>query len=171
MSDLSTVSIDKIDEIHRQGELCLLGTIQLAIAADQKATTLSGVFGAGSVALLAAIATMITGPTYNVAFIVAAGIASVLLFLATLICAMAARPTDFFIAGYEPKRLGQSQGDKLTMLRFAAEDIQDRLDKNRMALEKSAKLLVRGFWCALLAVPAAILAFSITWFLVNYHLS
>lgn len=54
--DFSNVPDSAVKELHRQGELCLLGTMQLALAADQRATTLSGILGAGAVALAAATA-------------------------------------------------------------------------------------------------------------------
>lgn len=57
--DFSTIPEGAIEEILRNGEACLEGTIQLAIAADQRATTMAGIFGAGSVALLAVAATIL----------------------------------------------------------------------------------------------------------------
>jgi hypothetical protein len=44
--DFSNVPRGAAKELCRQGELCLQGTVQLAIALDQRATTLTGVVGA-----------------------------------------------------------------------------------------------------------------------------
>jgi hypothetical protein len=61
--DLSEISLASVQELHRQAETCLSGTVQLAIAADQ------GIFGAGSVALLAAVATILAAASPNNPFI------------------------------------------------------------------------------------------------------
>jgi hypothetical protein len=58
--DFSNVPAGAIREVHRQGEICLQSIVQLALAADQQATTLTGILGAASVALLVATAAMIS---------------------------------------------------------------------------------------------------------------
>jgi hypothetical protein len=75
--DFSEIPDNAVKELHRQGELCLLGTMQLAVAADQRATTLSGILGAGSVALAAAMAGLISGAHPNLVLIVPAAITQV----------------------------------------------------------------------------------------------
>ena len=52
------ISEDATREILRQGEVYLDRTLQTAIAADQRATTLMGIYGAVDVALLVAGATL-----------------------------------------------------------------------------------------------------------------
>jgi hypothetical protein len=45
--DLDQAPLESVKELHRQAETCLAGTVQLAISADQRATTMAGIFGAG----------------------------------------------------------------------------------------------------------------------------
>lgn len=43
------IPAEGIDEVFRNGEVCLEDTIKLALAADQRGTPMAGIFGAGSV--------------------------------------------------------------------------------------------------------------------------
>ncbi len=158
--DLSGASSETIAELHRQAEVCLSDTLRLATAADQRATTMAGVFGAGSVALVAAAVTIFSAPGHRPALVTAALVAAVILFVASLLSAWAARPTDFFVAGYEPRFLAPSATDLTWMLRYATEDLQVRIDANREALESSARLLAIGLWLAMAALPIAILVYA-----------
>jgi hypothetical protein len=160
--DCSDVPAEGIRELHRQAEVCLGGTIQLALAADQRATTMAGIFGAGAVALLAANATVLAGNNPNVAFIVAASCVAIFLFCAALMCAWAGKPTDFHVGGFEPKLFAQSASDETWMLRYATEDLQMRIDFNRAVLAASARRLVTGALIAIVSVPAGVAAFVIT---------
>jgi hypothetical protein len=63
-------------------------TVQLAIAADQRATTMAGIFGAGSVALLAAVATILAATSPNNPFIGGASAMAALFFVAAVTSAM-----------------------------------------------------------------------------------
>lgn len=159
--DFSAVPEQVVEEIYRSGEACLVGTVQLAIAADQRATTMAGIFGAGSVALLAAAATVDGEASPHVALFYAALAIAGFLFVAALICAWAARPVDFFVGGYEPRLLAQSSGDSIWMKRYASEDIQVRIDHNRLALERAATLLERGAITAALSPLIGIATFLV----------
>ncbi len=159
--DLSAVPDETIKELHRQGELCLQGTVQLAIAADWRATTLTGILGAGSIALIVAGASMISNPLSHPALIVATLTTALMLFFGALQCARAARSIDYFVAGYEPRLLAQSANDETWMLRFAAEDIQTRITRNRETLARSSRMLTRGRVIAFTAVPIGVAAFVI----------
>jgi len=64
------ISEDATREILRQGEIYLDRTLQTAIAADQRATTLMGIYGAVGVALLVAGATLGTSSQPNLPLIV-----------------------------------------------------------------------------------------------------
>ena len=59
----SDIDLETIEEIHRQGETLIQIMVQLALAADQRATTMTGIFGAGAVALLGAAAALIGATT------------------------------------------------------------------------------------------------------------
>jgi hypothetical protein len=157
--DLSSLPESLVEELHKEGVLCLQGTLQLAVAADQRATTLTGVFGAGSVALLAAAATLITANPSNQPLLWGAIATAIFLLSAALFCAWAGRPVDFFLAGYEPKLLAPAANDRGWMLRYATEDIQMRIDANRRVISRSASTLKLGFLIAVGSVPAGFIAF------------
>lgn len=163
LMDLSGLSKEAVEELHRQGQACLEGTVTLAIAADARATTLVGIFGGAALALLAACATILAGPSsqqYH-AMLVSAGVAVVSLFAAALCCAWASRPANFHIPGYEPKRLCVSAADVTWMLRYSIMDIQSRIDDNRAALELSARLVAIGMLLAMSGVLIASIAYFI----------
>jgi len=159
--DFSGVPESGVKELHRQGELCLLGTIQLALAADQRATTLSGIFGAGAVALAAAMAGLVSGEHPNLVLIASAATTAFFLFVGALLCAWSAKPTDFFVGGYEPRYLAVSCADEVYALRYAAEDLQVRIDANRDTLEKSALRQTWGRRVAAAGVPAGVIVLCI----------
>ena len=158
--DLSEISLASVQELHRQAETCLSGTVQLAIAADQRATTMAGIFGAGSVALLAAVATILAAASPNNPFIGGASAMAALFFVAAVTSAMAAAPTDFHVGGYEPKLFVRSAGDLAWMLRYAVQDMQDRIDFNRAVLARSARRLRVAMGFAVAAIPSGVLVFS-----------
>jgi hypothetical protein len=159
--DISSVPEESIIELHAQAAACLQGTVQLAIAADQRATTLTGIFGAGTVALLAAAATVLEGSHPSQPLVWSACIAAEFLFAASLCCAWAARPINFSVGGYEPKLLAPAASDKLWMLRCVTEDIQARIDMNRLALDRGARILTAATLIALSSVPAGFIAFEV----------
>jgi hypothetical protein len=103
---LQDAPLESIREIQRQAELCLGGTVELAIAADQRGTTLAGICGAGAFALAAGMAGLLTASSVDGQLVGTASIASAMLFVAALIFAVSARPIDFYVLGYEPKALG-----------------------------------------------------------------
>jgi hypothetical protein len=159
--DFSNIPAEAIKELHRQGEVCLHGTVQLAIAADHRATTLTGIMGAGSTALIAGALTRISGAHPDWALVYAGASAAALLFIGALFCAFAAHPCDFFVPGYEPKRMAPSARDETWILRYATEDVQTRIDSNRVSLVRSSKLVTIGMIIALLAVPLGVIIFFI----------
>jgi hypothetical protein len=140
-------------------ELCLQGTVQFGLAVDQRATTLTGILAAGSIALVAATVSLsINNPHHKIALIVSAAavMAAILFYFGALFCAWAARSADFHVIGYEPRKLAISMvGDnfELWMQRYLAEDIQVRIDHNRRELEKSSRYLTWGRRIALSAIP------------------
>ncbi len=161
-ADYSAIPESVLPELNRQGESCLQGTVQLAIANDQRAVTLTGMFGAASGAVLAFLGAVLSNShQVPVAFLAAAISAAVILFAAAVLCAMSAKPADFFVVGYEPKLLSQGcDGDSLApLLRAALADLQKRIDYNRNALEQSAKMLGLGLRTGVLALPLSLLIF------------
>jgi hypothetical protein len=161
--DLSSIPETTIEEMHRQAEACLAGTIQLALAADARATTLTGILGGGAVALLAAGASIVASGSYDKfhAVLWSALVVAVAWFFGAMSCAWSGRPTEFYIGGYEPRRLAKSATDRVWVLRYATEDLQKRIDANRKTLDHNAKYLRCGLLSALLGVVAGVGLFFI----------
>jgi hypothetical protein len=162
--DLSAIAPETIGELHRQAEACLDGTVQVALAADMRATTLAGIFGGGSVALLAGAATIVASGAYDKfhPLLVSALIVAGAWFVAAMLCAWAGRPSNFHLGGYEPRLFEKSATDVTWMLRYATEDMQARIDSNRSALERNAKVLRIGFYFAVFGVLASAALFLST---------
>jgi hypothetical protein len=57
--------------------------------------------------------------------------------------------------------LALSASDEIWMLRYAAEDVQVRIDGNRSTLETSSKMLTLGRGFALAAAPIGVIVFAI----------
>ena len=164
--DLSNIPDGTIEELHRQAETCLQNSMHLAIAADSRATMLGTIFCGGSVALLAAVATIIAGGSaVQLRSAIAALLVTAISFLiATAFCVVAGRPTEFFISGYEPRDLARSATqDRFWMLRYVTEDIQKRIDANKLRLQRSADLLNSGLIAASVGIVGSAALF---WFIV-----
>lgn len=159
--DFSQIPPEAIKELHRQSEICLQGTLQLALAVDQRAITLTGILGAGSIALAAARVTMLSSVHPNPAMVGAAAITALVLFSAALLCAWAARPSSFHVAGYEPKRMAKAALNDIWILRYATEDAQVRIDSNRRSLERASRNLAWGMCVAMIALPVGASVFSL----------
>lgn len=162
--DFSNISLAAIKEMHRQGENCLKGTVQLAIAADQRATTLAGVLGGVSAAIMTVAAPLFMSASSNLALTCATLAILLFLFIGAGCAAYAAKPSDFYVAGYEPRRIACSaQGDEpeLWILRYATEDLQTRIDANRQALECTSAYLHCAVLAATFAMPAGVFIFLV----------
>lgn len=149
---------DVLHELLRQGEACLSETLRVAIAADSRATSLCGIFGAAGVALMAASAGNFAGSRPEPAFIAAAIMAAILFLCASALAAIGGRPSDFYIGGYEPRRLA-SVTDHLSQLRYIAADIQMRIDANRCAMRRSAARVNGALALAGLAIATGVVTF------------
>jgi hypothetical protein len=104
-------------ELLRQGEERVKGTVSVALAADQRAGTTMGICGAGGVALLTASATLIAGVHPDLRLICAAVVTAFGFLVASVICAFAIAPTDFFVPGFNPTRLIDSDAKQSQLLR------------------------------------------------------
>jgi hypothetical protein len=103
---------------------------------------------------------MISSIDPNWALVVAVASTAALLFIGALFCAWASQPVDFFVAGYEPKRMAPAARDDTWILRYAVEDVQVRIDANRKLLVRASRLLIWGRRIALLAVLSGLIVFS-----------
>jgi hypothetical protein len=150
-----------LKELVHQGEVCLSDTVRLAIAADARANTLCGIFGAAGVALLAAAAANFASQHGERAFVVATTVAGSLFIFASAVAAFAARPIDFFAGGDQPRRLANVM-ETLPQLQHIAADFQMRIDKNRAAMERSAARTMWALYLAGTAVLGGVVAFIVS---------
>ena len=150
-------------EFLLRGQEMVTATLSLAHGADLRNTTMMGIFGAVGVALFAAGATIITGSHPSWALAGGAMTTAIGLFIASAICAVAARPVDFFISRFEPKRLIDSSArNDQDRTRVLIAVIQDRIDHNRESLARSARLTAIA-----MCVAAASLAVGALFFLIK----
>lgn len=146
---LTDASEESVREVLRQAEACLSGTVQLAMASDQRAATLAGIFTAVGVAIAgASTALAATGP-----FFLGALVASVLMFAAAASFIYSARPVDFHVSGYEPEQLSKSAADPRWVMIYAISDTQERIRLNREVLRQAAWPYYLGAGLAIVAVP------------------
>jgi len=133
------ISDDAQREFLRHGEEMVRMTLALAHGADFRAITMMGIFGAIGVALIAASSTLIASGHPSWALIAGAVTTAAGLFIACGFCVAAARPVDFFIAGFEPRSLLNSSAKKDEYrTRVLVAVTQDRIDQNRAAIALSA---------------------------------
>jgi hypothetical protein len=159
--DWSETPETSLRELLRQGEVYLDGTIQLGIASDQRAGALTTIFGGGATALLAAAAAVFSGSHSSIAFEWAAAVTAAFLFIGSFQAARAAQPVNFHVAGYEPKLLQGSSSDEIWMLRYVVLDIQTRIDLNRAALDRAARLTTWALRLAAFGVLAGLATFGV----------
>ena len=158
--DFSRVPDEAIDEFHRQAELWLEGTIKVALAADSRATTSTGILSAATGAMLVLAANLAVAPAPHVSLLWSVIVAAAFLLVGAGFCVTAARPIDFYVSGYEPKLLYPTATNASKIKRLSAASIQERIDANSTSLVASAKKLKRGQFIAALAAPAFVVTLS-----------
>jgi hypothetical protein len=148
--DLSNAGRGTATEIVRQAEILLEAQLTLAIAADDRATSLAGTFCVAGTAIVAGLITLVgTHPAMTDALpIILGGIASSGMFLwAALVCVRTTLPADFGLVGNEPKNWEEpvTESARLTwMLINQAENYQAHLEANDQTLHRNAKGFRRG---------------------------
>jgi len=160
--DFSQVPDCAVNEFYRQAELCLQSTVQVAIAADSRATTLTGTFGAATAALLVIAANIGTKDKVDLSLLLAVLSGASALLIASTFCAASARPIEFHVPGYHPRLLYYAASSEKHIKLEAAADIQIRIDQNSVSLKRSAKTLSRGRVLALLSIPISILSYLLS---------
>lgn len=157
--DWSGIPDAALREVLRQAETRLDSILKTAIGADQRATTLMGVFGAAGVALLVSAATIGTRPQPDLSLIFAIVSTATLLLIAGLMCGRAGRPIDFHVGGYEPEKILKSSTDEIWLLRYICEDLQRRMDLDSEILNKASRLINGSFILAGIGVVVGIVVF------------
>ncbi len=154
------VSHEAQSDFLRFGEEMVRSTLSLGHGADLRATTMMGIFGTVGVALFAAAATLIAASQPHWPGIVAATLGASGLFLAAAFCGAAAWPRYFFVAGFEPQDLlnSSAKNDRFRV-RVLIAVVQDRIDHNRRAIIRAARLAMIAVWTAGFSVVAAVAVF------------
>jgi hypothetical protein len=157
--DWTEISDAFVHHLLQEAKESLQGTIELGINADQRSAALCGVFGGGAFALFAVSATVFSGAHVSSILQFAAMIAGFILLTSSLLCAMAASPGDFYVSGYEPRLLFSATSDVLWMERYTIEDIQARIEANRVEINREASLIKWAVRIAIGALPIGIIIY------------
>ncbi len=150
--NLEDVADDCLRDLYELGETTLEGTVQLAIAADQRAITLTGIFLATAIALVAAASALAQAGQVNLVWIGA----PLIFALAGMLEACAARSANFQLGGYEPKLLAKAATSQTIMIRGAINDIQSRIEQNRKSLESGARFANSGLVVAAIGIVISV---------------
>ena|ERR1700738_275247 len=104
--DFSKIDEGFAKEIVRGGEAYLDGMLRVATSADQRASSLAGMFTAAATALLAATVAL-TNPTWNLtgrlALVLGGGVAAIMFFVGAFLCLRTTMPVQFWLPGCEPE--------------------------------------------------------------------
>ncbi|MGH6840092.1 MAG: hypothetical protein ACREDT_15145 [Methylocella sp.] len=174
--NLCWMPVEIAREIARQGDVRLSAMMSLATAADLRATTLCGIFGASSVAVGAAVLTDIASEHPMTRAIIGGAILAIGLFLAAFTAAFAGAPRDFYVGGGSPDSLRDwcwANGkwrDETEMLDATGNRYAQSIAKNGELLEMGSKLVRRALWIAFASPVVGALAFFVVPLLPSFRL-
>lgn len=146
--------IDIAREMARQGEVRLGALMDLATAADIRATTICGISGAAAIAVGGAVLAGFASETPVTQLLIPGAITAVGLFVAAIIAAFAGAPRDFYIAGGNPDSLrdwaweGTKWRDEARMLESTALRYAESIKQNRQILEAGSFKVNASLWTA-----------------------
>ncbi len=150
---------ETVKEIARLSEVQLAATLTVSIAQDQRATTLTGIYGAAAITLAAASAVALR--QVDVALGAAGFMTSAGLFFASLIAAMAARSGNFFLVGKPFSRTNAHAWDAPQLLHAGhAANTEAAIDHNATALARSARYINLAIAVASLTPVAGLLVYA-----------
>ena len=90
----------------------------------------------------------------SVPLVCAGTVTALCLFTAAMLCGWSTASGSLFVAGHDPGRLAHRAADETQLLRIALEELQARIDHNRLALEQASRRLMCARVFAMFAVPA-----------------
>ncbi len=156
--DWTNVSEDMARQILAQGELYLQGQVQLALAADQRATTAASIFASTAAAVVAAFIAFWDDSQDRTALL-SGLIGAAFLMTGALAAAWAARPVNFEITGNHPRQWYAGRTAAIVpMIGGEAESVQRRIDANDKRMAINHAWLRAGFNVAMLAPVASLVA-------------
>jgi len=144
-------------EIIRGGEAYLDGMLRVATSADQRASSLAGIFIAAATALLAAVIAL-SNPAWAVgsklALILGGGSAALMFLAGAVMCLRTIMPVEFWLPGCEPENWESDvvAGNKLhDCFGERADHIQSQIVANRTVIEANA---LKFKWGAVFGIAA-----------------
>jgi hypothetical protein len=160
--DWSAIPETSAREVLRLAELTMADLLHASLAADARATTLSGIFaGVSAAGLAAAVATgAMRHPDPGV--VVVLGVMSAGFLGASFVCVHAGRPTEYFAAGYEPAKLQRCAADARWLVGYTVESLDRRIAHNKERLRRSAVWTAVAHKVALISVALGALTFAIS---------
>ena len=112
--------------------------VAMALAADQRASSVGAAYGAVSAGLLAAAGTLDAIEHANVPIIAGLVVAAFGFFLGTCSCFWACRPIDFYAVGNNPDSQVPTASDIYWLKRYYCREIDMRLQSNAAVLSQQA---------------------------------
>lgn len=169
MSGSAGIPLELAREIERQAELRLESTKDIAAITVARATTVSGIFGAAAVALIAALLAYVGADHPKPRLILAGAVTASLLLIASGLATFASASRRFRAAGSDPVKLRNWCWDaparrwrsEEQLLDALAQKLAGAIDENRRLLEKEGLLLNISLWVALASLLAGIAVFFI----------
>lgn len=163
----NSIPIDIAREIARQGDTRLMALMNLATAADLRATTLCGIFGAAGVAIGAALLAYISTDHAYRGLIISGSLVTLLLFAGAFMAALAGAPRDFYIAGGDPDSLrnwvwdGSEWRDEAALLDATGQRLAEAIEKNRRILESGTNRINIALWLAASAPIVGVIVYFV----------
>jgi hypothetical protein len=149
-------------QIFAQGETYLQAQLQLALASDQRATTMASILTAVASAVAAGALALWT-VSQNASILAAGLVTATVLLVGAAFAAWAARPVDFNLAGNHPEKwFGVSKAPLVVVLGGEAENYQEHIEANDKVLGANQRALKRAGIAALLAPLVGVAAWVLT---------
>jgi hypothetical protein len=158
----------QIDRIIAEGQNYLDGQIRIAMSADQRASSLAGVFTAAGSALIAGLIALAALSKVSHLYPIYAGgaISAVLFLVAASLCILATFPTKLWLAGCEPSIWNSDiklRREFRQSLIDIAGHIQDKITENSAAIDQNA---TRFRWGSALGIASPVVG-VVVWLLTS----
>jgi hypothetical protein len=164
--DWSKADLDTVREIIREAEGYLQSQLSLALAADQRASTMASLFTAAGAAIVAGLIGLAASEHHDgqaplyVGGIVATG----LFIVAASLCIWSTWPVSFAVPGNEPESwyedIGGPREFKL-LLGEQAENYQKKIARNNETLRLNARRFALGALFGIASAPAGFVTWKV----------
>ena len=156
-------------EILERGERYLQSLHEIAASIDQRASTLSSVFTAGAVTILAVLGTGFDTLATDLRLLIAGLTVAAAWFAAAWFCIEALVPTRFHVPGIHPSTWYSVSKQPINeVLGYAAEEYQERINQNLVINSRATKKLKRGTRLGAAAPAIGLLVWLATWAITSW---